>query len=166
MATIGIDSYIAESEFDGQKYKFKILDTAGAERFDSIVTNTIKFSDGFLLVFSLDKKETLERIKKLINNIDEIPNRKEKVIFLVGNKIDRCDREITYEEAFNFAKEKNMKYFETSAKTGYGVGEVFDQMFQDIYELYKKLEEKNNQELKENINVLKEKETIIFSFNS
>ena len=40
-----------------------------------------------------------------------------------------------------FAKERNMKYFETSAKTGFGIKEAFNQIFNDIYELNKKGEE-------------------------
>ena len=59
-------------------------------------------------------------------------------MILVGNKIDINEREVTNEEGIKFAKERNMKYFETSAKTGFGIKEAFNQIFQDIYELNKR----------------------------
>ena len=58
-------------------------------------------------------------------------------------------REVTHEKGMNFAKERNMKYFETSAKTGFGINEAFNQIFQDIYKLDKEIKE--NQQ-KENVN--------------
>ena len=36
-----------------------------------------------------------------------------------------------------------MKYFETSAKTGFGIKEVFSEMYKDIYELNKSIEKGN-----------------------
>ena len=48
-------------------------------------------------------------------------------------------REVTHEKGMNFAKERNMKYFETCAKTGYGIKEAFNQIFQDVYELDEKI---------------------------
>ena len=42
-----------------------------------------------------------------------------------------------------------MKYFETCAKTGYGIKEAFNQIFQDVYELDEKI--KRSQQ-KENVN--------------
>jgi GTPase SAR1 family protein len=44
------------------------------------------------------------------------------VIFLVGNKCDlEAQRDVTYEEARQFAEENNLMYCETSAKTGQSV---------------------------------------------
>ena len=44
-----------------------------------------------------------------------------------------------------------MKYFETSAKTGFGIKEVFKELYQDIYDAFKanKEKEENNIELEE-----------------
>ena len=64
---------------------------------------------------------------------------KEKSLILVGNKID-MKREISTEEGKNFAKEYNLKYFESSAKTGEGINESFNEIYKDIYEKNKILE--------------------------
>ena len=49
------------------------------------------------------------------------------IIYLVGNFADMQDeREVSYEEALNFAREENFgHYVETSAKTGQNVQELF-----------------------------------------
>ncbi len=93
------------------------------------------------MVFSVDNEQSLDKISKWIDNIEENVNRKEKVLILVGNKIDIDSniRQVTHEGGMNFAKERNMKYFETSAKTGYGIKEAFNQIFQDVYELDEKI---------------------------
>ena len=140
IATIGVDYVIHKAKIDGKEFAFKIYDTAGQERYDSIAAGILKAADGFLLVFSVDKKKTLEKISKWVDNIEDNVDRNEKVLILVGNKIDINRREVTNEEGMNFAKERNMKYFETSAKTGFGINEAFNQIFQDIYEFNKKIE--------------------------
>ena len=45
---------------------------------------------------------------------------------LLGNKIDVEIRQIDNEKAVNFAKEKKMKYYEVSAKTGFKVKESIE----------------------------------------
>ena len=149
IANIGVDFVSHNAIIDGKEFVFKIYDTAEQERFDSISSSILKAADGFLLVFSVDKKKTLEKISKWVDNIEDNVDRNEKVLILVGNKIDINRREVTNEEGMNFAKERNMKYFETSAKTGIGIKEAFNQIFQDIYELDEKIKE-NHQ--KENVN--------------
>ena len=91
------------------------------------------------MVFSVDNEQSLEKISKWIENIEENVNRKEKVLILVGNKIDINIRQVTHEGEMNFANERNMKYFETSARTGFGVKNAFNQIFQDVYELDEKI---------------------------
>ena len=122
--TIGIESEIVSAKFDGKEYKFKIFDTAGPERYRSISSTTINLADDFLLVFGVDDKKTLETIRYWIKSIEEDCDIKKKVLFLVGNKIDIEKREITKEEALSFAKTNNIRYFETSAKTGFGIKEI------------------------------------------
>ena len=139
LATVGIDNFTDKAQFDNKEYKFKIFDTAGQERYNSISAQTIKVADGFILVFSVDDKTTLEKIRYWIKSIEDNVNIKEKSLILVGNKID-MKRQITPDEGSNFAKEYNLKYFETSAKTGVGINECFNEIYKDIYDKNKKLE--------------------------
>ena len=88
-------------------------------------------------MFSVDNKNSFDKITEWIDNIEQFIDRKEKILILFGNKIDINERQVSNEEAIKFAKERNMKYFETSAKTGFGIKEIFN----DIYELNKKGEE-------------------------
>ncbi len=152
-------------EINNKRYIFKIFDTASQERYNSIYSDIINLSDGILIVFDVTNNVTFKEANIFLRNIEENINREDKVIFLVGNKIDRSDREVKYEEAMNFAKENNIKYFETSAKTGYGINEVFNEIYKDIYELY----QKNNKDLnindkneidKKNENMEKQKKNI------
>ena len=147
IATIGIDEVYDEAKFDNTLYKFKIFDTAGQERYRGITTSTVQISDGFMLVFSIIKKESFERIQYWINTIKDKVNIREKVLYLIGNKIDmEKEREVTYEEASNLAKMYNIQYFETSAKTGLKIKETFHKLYEDIYNLNKKLENQDDNE--------------------
>ena len=75
-----------------------------------------------------------------------------KLLNQLRNKIDKNPREVSNEEAMNFAKENNIRYFETSAKTGFGVQELFENLYQEIYDLNEKQVIKNKkQNKKENI---------------
>jgi small GTP-binding protein len=138
IATIGIDNIKDEKEFDNKKYSFKIYDTAGQERYRSISLNYIKLGDGFLLVFSVDNRETFDKLDEWVQNIyDSVPV-EEKVIFLVGNKIDSPNRVVKKEEAEAYAQNKKFPYYETSAKTGEGIEQLFDELYNKIYNLNKK----------------------------
>ena len=144
LSTIGMDTFLDKAEFDGNEYKFKIFDTNGQERYNSITDTTVKIADGFLLVFSVDKKQSFEKIQHWIEIIDNVVDIRTKALILVGNKIDKQNREVTNLEAMNFAKERKMEYFETSAKTGFQVKEVFDKIYEGIYKLNMNQDKKDN----------------------
>ena len=78
------------------------------------------------------------------NWLDSIRNNvniKEKIIYLVGNKIDVENRSITKEEAKDYAKEINLRYYEVSCKLNYGIKETIDRMFNDLVNLDIKINE-------------------------
>ena len=154
IATIGVDDVIDEAKFDNKMYKFKIFDTAGQERYTSISTNTIQLADGFFLVFAVDNKNSFDRITFWMQNIEEKVEINHKVIIIIGNKIDvqGDKRVVSNEEALQFAKKYKLKYLETSAKTGFRVKEAFKTLYQDIYELNKKLDKNDNIKLSEEDN--------------
>ena len=80
---------------------------------------------------------SLEHINHWIELIIEIGiDLKEKVVILVGNKIDTNKRAIKKEEIEEFAKKIWIKYRETSANTGEGIDEVILEMYNDIYEKF------------------------------
>ena len=57
------------------------------------------------------------------------------MIYLIGNRADLEDeREVTRERAIEFCKQYNIdKFFETSAKTGFNVEEVFSLAGKELY---------------------------------
>ena len=51
--------------------------------------------------------------------------------------MDKSEWTIKEEEIIEFAKEKNLKYFKTSAKTKEGINEGFEHIINDAYERIK-----------------------------
>ena len=137
--TRGFNINIQKVKFPGDDklYDYKIIDTPGLSRYKRISSFSIYIADGFLLVFSIDKIRSLEQINHWIEIINEEEiDLKEKVVILVGNKIDTNKRAIKKEEIEEFAKKMGIKYRETSAKTGEGIDKVFLEMYNDIYEKF------------------------------
>ena len=137
LSTIGIESFSEEKIINENIIKFKLYDTPSQERYRSTLTSPITISDGIIIVFGVDESYILRGLDEWYNTIKENVDIKEKVIYLVGNKIDIDNRIISKEEGQKLANEKNMKYFETSAKTGEGINDVFNEIYNDIYELNK-----------------------------
>lgn len=69
-------------------------------------------------------------------------------IYLIGNKAEMEDeREVSFERAVKFANQNGIHMvFETSAKTGYNVEEVFSIGGKEIFQKVKKDEEIQQQE--------------------
>ena len=128
--TRGIDCH-NDTSFN-KNYMFKIYDTTGGEKYRSISRTTIVGADGYLLVFALDFRESFEEVKYWLESIKELVDINKKSIIIVGNKSDIDKREISYEEAYNYANENKLKYFETSAKSGNNIKELFNELYMDV----------------------------------
>ena len=137
LATVGLDYNSKDEVFNNETIHIKLWDTAGQERFKSLTQNYFRNAEGVLLVYDVTKTESFDNLRDWISSIKK--NMETKNIFLpliiVGNKVDMEDsREISKEDAENFAKENNYKYFETSAKTGEGVEDIFIYLTKKLFE--------------------------------
>lgn len=127
IATIGIDFKIKIIKKGKEKIKVSIYDTAGQERFQNIVKHYYRGANGVLLIYDITKRKTFEKLNFWINDLKE--NSDDNLfIYLIGNKNDlEENREVSYKEASEFAKEKNFPYIEVSAKTGNNIHKLFDE---------------------------------------
>ena len=136
--TIAVEFCTKEIElYDGTKIKVQLWDTAGQERFKSLAMTYYRKAFGILLLFDVTKKSSFMACK---NYLEEVRNNSDKkcVIYLVGNKIDlENEREVSKEEAINFARIENIKYIETSAVKNMKVNEAFTSLLNNIYQIKK-----------------------------
>ena len=112
------DSYFTQiMTATGEERKFKILDTAGEDDYQTMIDEWIKAANGFLLLFAINDKDSFEGLKAKLTRIKK--NSKDNLpIVLVGNKCDLEDkRQVNKNEALEYAKSIGAKYYETSALT-------------------------------------------------
>ena len=135
---------------DGNTIKLILWDSAGQERFRSVALNTLKAVKGIVLVFDVTLKSSFDNVTTWLNEINE--NLNDPCLVLFGNKIDRDKNEwqVTREEAKKFAEERNLTYFETSAKTKEGINEGFSYIVNEAYEKIKANSNTNNVIILEN----------------
>ena len=104
-----------------------------------------------ILGFEVSSRETMDICDYWVREIRK--SSADCVVVAVGNKIDMIDRrEISTEEARAHFEEKGVPYFETSAKTGEGVKELFDAVALMIVELTTKrnVDAVNNENMNKN----------------
>lgn len=139
LCTIGVDFFMKTVNVDGNVVKLQIWDTAGMEKYRSISSSYYRGSHSALVIFDLTAKSTFENVTKWLEAYykSSSPQYKKNII-LIGNKVDlESNREVKREEAESYAKDNQMLYWETSAKEGSNVDEVFNFIAKNLYDNYK-----------------------------
>ena len=133
--TLGIDYFMKDVKgFNGIDYTIKIMDTAGQEQYHSMSLHMLKLCKGILLVYSITDKQSFENLESnWINEINEFIDIKNIPIILIGNKKDlEMERVIDEKIGREFAQKFNLKFFETSSKTGENVNRAFEELINDV----------------------------------
>lgn len=108
--------------------KFQIWDTAGMEKYKSLMPMYYRGSSAAIVVYDITKETTFESMKTWICELKAHAD-PDIFICIIGNKCDlESHREVRNEDAMKFASTNNLLYFETSALTGYNITEVFQEI--------------------------------------
>jgi len=132
-ATIGVDYKMRTCTLNnGKSVNLQIWDTAGQEKFRTIVTSYWRGADAALFVFDLTDLDSFHAIKTWALDAERYgkPSLQKLV---VGNKADLTkNRVVTRQMGEELSKSLGFPYLEVSAKTGHGVEEAFQTLAENI----------------------------------
>lgn len=132
--TIGAALFRKNVREKNKSINIDIWDTAGQERFRAVAGYYFRGCQYCILVFSLDDRDSFTDLKTWKDACKTALQGIEPVYFLVGNKLDVAEREVSETEIKQYCiKHKIIHYTETSAQTGQGVHELLDAIIADMF---------------------------------
>ena len=137
-ATIGLDFQSKNITIHDQDVRLILYDTAGQEKFRSLIPMYIREAQIILLIYDISNRESFDSMPKWLQQILDVKNA-EAVFVLIGNKIDlENERKVSFEEGKKFAGENNFIFQEVSAKNGTNFEKLFEiQIFDAVYNKFK-----------------------------
>ena len=137
-ATIGLDFHSKNVTIHNQDIRLILYDTAGQEKFRSLIPMYIREAQIILLIYDITNKESFDSIPKWLKEISDIKN-DDIILVLIGNKIDlEKERVISFEEGKKFADENKFLFQEVSAKSGQNIENLFEvQIYEAVYNKFK-----------------------------
>ena len=143
-ATIGAEFGEKNIEIEDKIIRIQIWDTAGQERFRSITTAYYKNCVCAIIVYDIACRDSFKEVKDWIDNCKTY-SPKTVLMALIGNKCDlKENRAISTEEGQELADKYGILFYESSAKDGTNIKEIFqktgEKIYQNIKEGYYNLE--------------------------
>jgi Ras-related protein Rab-2A len=141
--TLGVEfgSKLVRIEDQNKTIKLQCWDTAGTESFRSITRSYYRGAAGCLLVYDVTSRKSFKNAQSWLADVREHAD-PHLTCILVGNKIDLCNeeaegessrrREVSTDEADEWAKKEGLLFLEASAKSGSNVDSAFEKASCDI----------------------------------
>ncbi|EFC40771.1 predicted protein [Naegleria gruberi] len=127
------DSYRKQVTVDTETCFLDILDTAGQEEYAALRDQYMRSGQGFLLVFSIVEKRSLEELNTFRDQILRVKDKDRVPMCMIGNKCDlESERQVSTAEGKNKADEWGIPFFEGSAKTRTNVENSFFELVREI----------------------------------
>lgn len=124
--TIGVNCVVKRVFFQSVQFTLNIWDFSGEEKFHNLLPMYLRGTDGGIFVFDLTNRQSLHNLDEWISIAFKVlgPN---FPMIMVGAKSDLSEfREVKKDNAVDLARKYNFNYFESSAKEGINIKEVFD----------------------------------------
>jgi Ras-related protein Rab-6A len=124
-ATIGIDFLSKTLSLDDRTVRLQIWDSAGQERFRSLIPSYIRDSSVAVVVYDIASRASFASVSHWIGDV-RAERGGDVLIALVGNKTDLAEkRQVSAEDGEAKAREEGVLFVETSAKGGYNIKALF-----------------------------------------
>lgn len=135
IATIGVDFKVMTFDREGKVIKLQLWDTAGQDRFRSIVHTYYRGAHAVMLVFAINDRESFDHLHEWTQDVHRFATGGVPIV-LIGNKADcpQGDVAVSDEEAEALAKHLGATYMKTSARTGAGVDTAFTEVLERCLE--------------------------------
>jgi Ras-related protein Rab-5C len=104
-----------------------IWDTAGQERYKSLVPMYSRNAAILAVVFDITSQSSFEEAKEWCQTYRSPAHDDSQLCFLIANKSD-LETQIALCQVRSYAQDANAHFFITSAKTGEGIGDLFETM--------------------------------------
>ncbi|KAJ3447275.1 ras-related protein rab-26 [Anaeramoeba flamelloides] len=130
-----------------------IWDTAGQERFNSMARMYYRKAHAAIVCYDLINRQSFEKLQQWIKELKE--NEANCKIYIAGTKYDLLknhERVISKEEIEKYTNSHSAKYFETSAKTGFGIKKMFEVIAQEMISLNSK-KKKNLKQIEKDLTI-------------
>ena len=132
--TIGASFMTHSVERGDNVIEFDIWDTAGQERYKALAPLYYKNASVALIVYDITSKDSFVQAKHWYNRIC---NENNILIYLIGNKQDIIEhKNVDSSDITEFTDNKNINIYteEVSAKTGYNIEELFNNIAIELME--------------------------------
>ena len=124
--------------------KLMIWDTAGQEKFKSMIKMYYKNAHAAIVVFDVTNIQSFDKAQSWVDELIENTN-SNTVIALCGNKVDlEENRKVSYDEGCQFAEKIGAFYIEVSAKNNLNIEKLFDEILNKIPYVKDKSESKGS----------------------
>ena len=112
---------------NGAKIKLHIWDTSGQDRFRSMTNLYYRDAQVAILTYDVTNEQSLDSLNYWLNELNDKVEIDNMILCLAGNKndVEASKKTVPTSKGKAFAEEHNMIFYETSAKTGAGVKELF-----------------------------------------
>jgi small GTP-binding protein len=123
--TVGALYDVYTETANGYQIEIQIWDTAGQEQYRALSPVYFRSAAAALLVFDVTNRRSFDSLADWLTLFRSSSSAK-ALVFVVGNKTDLSDaRMVNGQEALDWARQRGLQYFETSAQSGDGVGAPF-----------------------------------------
>jgi small GTP-binding protein len=129
--TIGAAYVRSVIELSDRSITLSIWDTAGQEKFQSLVPLYLRNAHGVIFVFDVSAQNSLRELDSIYTAVQDQICRDMQVI-LCANKMDLVKPTLDLSELKSWGSQRRMALVRTSARTGEGITELFSQVASQI----------------------------------